>query len=132
MIYKKSTTYSSIILIAGLALLSTLLVENAFAQTPYYYPVSGTLAPGTAHVYGPYGRGIIAIQVALSWTPSYTCLDVGNCTNSTGPFTGYRQCGSPKTWSFGGLDVYKSYFIVIGNPNAVTVSYSGNIICWRL
>lgn len=131
MILKRSRKYGSLILIVVLALLSTLLVESAFAQTPYYYPVSGTLAPGQGHVYGPYGGGIITIQVALSWTPSNTYLYVGISTNIYGPFQGYVQYGSPKTWSFGGLDRYQSYYILIWNPIDVTVGYSGNIICWR-
>jgi hypothetical protein len=132
---KKSIRYSAIISIAILALLSPLFVRSGLAQTPYYYYVSGTLAPGALRIYGPYSGGIITIQVSLMWAPADAWLFVGISTSYNGTYDGYVVRPSPCTWSFGGLDIYRSYFIAIYNPpelNTRTVSYSGWIICWRL
>jgi len=133
---KKSRRYSAIISIAILALLSPLFVRSGLAQTPYYYYVSGTLAPGSPpHRYGPYGGGCIAIQVSLTWTPADAWLFVGISTSYDGPYDGAVATPSPCTWSFGGLDIHRGYFIAIYNPpelNSRTITYSGWIICWRL
>jgi len=101
-------------------------------QRPYRMYIGGTLAPDYGHLYGPFGACIL-IQVSVTWTPPDQYLFIGISENETGPFVGHLWLGGVAYEAFGGLDMYKNYYILIWSPyfNTKDITYYGYITYWR-
>ena len=90
-------------------------------------PISGSLTPGTVHLYGPYSS-CVTIWVSVTWSPGSQILGIAIADAETGE--GYG------TWYIGGsaqrefiTDWTRSYYIfIMSHPdNTRTITYSGTI-----
>ncbi|MCY0889824.1 MAG: hypothetical protein OWQ51_02395 [Pyrobaculum arsenaticum] len=87
-------------------------------------PISGTLEPYSAHLYGPY-TGLINIELNVSWSPAgYLCLGYVDLDTGNGP--GVCYYGGSASASFP-LNPSQRVDAVVANINSYTVSYSGTL-----
>jgi len=91
-------------------------------------PINGTISPGYAYRYGPYGGGcLLGIQVSVTWTPTDQVLYIVCYNASTGEGRLYRATDG---YGFVIFDTNPAgeYYVLIGNSseeNKTTITYSG-------
>jgi hypothetical protein len=109
----------------GNTLFTIALIEPEI--TKVVIPISGSLTPGTGHLYGPYSS-CVTIWVSVTWSPGSQILGIAIADAETGE--GYG------TWYIGGsaqrefiTDWMRSYYIfIMSHPdNTRTITYSGTI-----
>lgn len=88
-------------------------------------PISGTLNPSAAHLYGPYwynaGNGV---TISITWTPTTSTFRIGLTSQQSGVFYGCQISGGAGTCQ---LRVNQAgwYYPMVWNLGPATATYSG-------